>query len=79
MFFHFINHQSKFGFAEKFYWRNYVAMCLVSLIILLQFVWIIEALLFAWLLVDLLGGALTILFGLDFIGSALSTKLSRKA
>lgn len=78
MLLHFYKNRINFEFTEALYWRCYISIYLVSFIVLLQFVGAIEALLLAWMLVDLLGFALVILFAFGFIINALSAKIYEK-
>ena len=78
MLFHFTKNQRKADTAEALFWRCYISIYLVSVIVLLPFVGVIEALFFAWVLTDGIGGALVMLSALSFIFNALSARLRMK-
>ena len=78
MLLYFARNRLNFDIIEKLYWRGYASLFLVGFVVLLQFVGAVESLLFAWLLVDLLGFGVVVLLGFGFVVNAISAKLQAK-
>ena len=78
MLLYFYKNQRNFELTEALYWRYYFSAFLISFIVLLQFTGTIEALFFAWMLVDAIGFLLLVLCGFCFVIGLLSDKIEQK-